>query len=127
MATNTINVCIVRISYLADIVVADVPVGAVPDVKARPVLLHDDARDNILERLAQVVQFLHASVTNRVHPVRNLTRRGVINNNVNVILNRTSTPFGASDGGRGNRTYKKTEASAAATVGTNPGLLVVYP
>lgn len=60
-------------SYLTDIVVADVPVGAVPDVEARPILLDDDARYHVLERLAQVVQLLHASVADRVDPVRNLT------------------------------------------------------
>lgn len=54
---------------LTNVVVAYVPVRAVPDVKPCPVLLHNHARHNVLEGLAQVVEFLHASIAYCVYPM----------------------------------------------------------
>lgn len=61
--------------YLAYVVIADIPVSAVPNMKSSPVLLYNDARYHVLEGLAEVVKLLHTSVTYRVNPVRNLDRR----------------------------------------------------
>lgn len=61
--------------YLAYVVIADIPVSAVSNVKSSPVLLYNYARHHVLEGLAEVVKLLHTSVTYRVNPVRNLDRR----------------------------------------------------
>lgn len=59
-------------THLANIVVADVPVRAVSDVKSRPVLLHYHTRHHILEGFTEVMEFLHAPVAYCVYPVGDL-------------------------------------------------------
>ncbi len=54
---------------LTNVVVAYVPVRAVPDVKPCPVFLDNHARHHVLEGLAQLVEFLHASIAYCVNPM----------------------------------------------------------
>lgn len=57
---------------LADVVVAHVPVCAMPYVETSAVLLYDHARYHVFEGLAEIVEFLHASVANSIYPLGNL-------------------------------------------------------
>lgn len=58
--------------HLANVVVTNVPVRAVPDVEPRPILLHYHTRHHILEGFAEVMELLHTPVAYCVHPVRDL-------------------------------------------------------
>lgn len=60
------------VAYLAKVVLRGIPHHGRAGVDTCPVLLHDDARDDVLEGLVERLELLETVINDRIRPVRHL-------------------------------------------------------